>query len=284
MKKALWIALVATITLVMAIGSVSFAADEKAKKKLRDDNGNGDLHSGQVVKLAELGEDSGQGEKLTKGDTVRVADLPNGVKIYSKGEKGEWIRLGENFGGANTISEIVVKVCSKPYITAVLNVNGITEKQARKLDPGYGIYIPHKYLKPEYRYSLERLVKAYAVIDQLKERLRDNGLSDEVEIDLATLGELECDQGKLNAALAEAKRLNGELSLRDEKITELQQENEQLKTEIEQLKTTITERDDQVSGLKDELAAEKQKRKDAIGEIRVAMESFLKRLDELEAQ
>lgn len=280
MKRFIWIALVATIALTMGIGGVSFAADDKVKKKLRNGNGNGEILSGQTVNIAELGK---QAEVKNK-KTIKVSSLPNGVKVYSQGEKGEWIRLGESYGGANTISELVVKVCRRPFITATLELNGLTEKQARKLKPGYGVYISHRHLKPEYRFSMEKLIKAYAEIDQLKKRLRENGLSDEVEADEAAVENLDELQKNLETAVTEIERLNSELSLRDETIATLKSENSALKSEIDQLKSTLSERNTQVEQLGKNLEAEKQKRKDALAEVRIAIGSFLERLDELENQ
>lgn len=285
MKRNILIALVAIVVSVMAGGNI-FAADDTYKKVLRKGNGESDLHSGKVVKVAELAAESA--DETTAGSNgeavVKISDLPNGVKVGSKDEKGEWIRLGENFGGANTISEIVVKVCSKPYISAVMEYNEVTSEEAKRLPKGFGVYIPHKYLKPEYRFSMEKLIVAYDELDQLKQQLKDKGLDGNAESDRAAVAELEKLQQQFELATAEIKRLNDELCLRDEKIAALEQENAILKGELVRLKAELVAKETEVLVLKDDLAAEKKKRQDAIAEVRVALKAFLQRLDELEQQ
>ena len=285
MKRMIWIALVAMISLAMAVGGNAFAADKEKKELIQLGEDNNDGFFSGTVQVSDLDGKKELREKAVGANavtqTIKVSSLPNGVTVGLIGDKGEWIRLGKAFSGFNTISEIVVAYCSKPYITAVMEYNEITMEEAKNLHPGFGIYIPNKYLKEQYQFSMEKLIKAYAAIEQLKIVLLGNR---KVATDYAAVGDLSKLQKELEQSVAEVEHLNSELGLRDETIATLKQENTELKNQIEKFKQTLAERDGEVEQLKQDLVAEKQKRKTELAELYTAVQSILDRIDELKAE
>jgi len=297
MKRMIWIALVAVITMVMSLGS-SNAAEQDVKKYLESKQGNGIKYSG-AVKVTEISEEellpADKDQKPQIGGKTRnlrvnytgakkVTALSNGVTAYAMPMKGEWFRLGPGFSGANSISEMLKVVCDKLYVSAVLKDNNLTDAEARRLPVGYGVFIRHAYLQEKYQFSLEKLVAAYGEIEVLKDGLKEAKAKLAGDVGKKEVADLENLQQALSAKTAVVEKLNSELKLRDGKITALEKENAALKDEITKLKADLAAKDTEVSGLKDELKGEQDKRIAFAKEVRTALQNFLARLDELEKQ
>ena len=86
------------------------------------------------------------------GETYLPDQLAAGKNTLAK---GQWLRLGKEFAGADTIYDIVQKVCSKDYTAQVLGDNGISWEQAKRLDAGFEFFIRREFLKDEFRHSVE---------------------------------------------------------------------------------------------------------------------------------
>lgn len=185
-------------------GTVSIADAKKAMKK-----------KGQTVSIA----DAKKSLSEVKNGAVVTLDQARLALAKKRGlpnVKGEWFRLGKEFSGADTISEIVVKACVKNFTADVLADNALSWEQATHLRAGFEFFVRRDFLKDEFKNVAEakfrdgdKTIALSKEVAELREQLHAEAAAMEIaNQQIATLSE---ERDGLQIALVEEQQENAAL-------------------------------------------------------------------------
>ncbi|MEA1925961.1 MAG: hypothetical protein U9M90_01805 [Patescibacteria group bacterium] len=213
--------------------SIAHAIDAKRLEKIEiaGQNNGKDLFAG-TVKVADLNRKPvAEAVPIKAIKTVPAsakAALSSRQVVIAMPMEGEWFRLGSRYCGTKTIYDFVLQVCKRDFTKSVLADNYLTFEEAKRLGIGHKVFVRHIYLKDEYKFSLEKAKENQRKPNNLSQQEVNNlrkALKNAGKETIALRGELK----KTRRFLAKKTEA---ISLKDNRIRELEETNSDLKKQI----------------------------------------------------